>query len=230
MTLPQFATIVNAYVQPFGQTYLGALDPTAITSDQLNAITRGLQRFTYDTLYGWDDRITLTLSVDAYLYDLRDPNVVSRPVALPTEVFIGGDKIERLDSAQDISRVEAAYLTQSAGTPALWYLRRPDTLVLSPAASAVGSNNFISGFWLHPPVNVSQPILIADEDAEAAAKDVAMLLLEPYSIGFGEQTNHFAALAKRLDAEKATIRKRSERYFNPDTRRRGRAKSTRLAW
>lgn len=226
MTLTNFATLVQAYTQPFGSPYLADTD----TTNQYLVYSRALQKFTYDTLCNYDDRITFTLATNTYNYSMVDTTtpVVSRLVARPIAVYIGAKKIAGMDSIADLEN-QPGYQTASAARPRVWALRSPNTLVVWPKADQAYSDSYISGFWMHAPVTTGADVLtIPDIDLEAAAKEVAYWLLEPYSIGSEELGSFLNQLKGALEGQKTEIRKRADHYFNNRITRKRRSKTGRL--
>jgi len=135
--------------------YLDHYEADSPTNAQLNASLNWAQRNIGKRIHLFDPKITFTLVASQAKYDIRDVKtpVVSRKVLIPHVVTLGGNPLYQYDgkvgvwSIGELARCRPTYLTESAGTVSIaaFFDRY---IYLSPAPSAVGSNNFISGTYI----------------------------------------------------------------------------------
>lgn len=145
MTLSDLRTLMSKY-ELMLDNYEGAATD-AERNTQINWAYRNICK----RVHILDPRVTLTLTTDVRFYDLRDTTVVSKRVVKVHKVIIDGNPLRDYKGQYglwNMLQLEAEapdWRTAASGTPRIAVQYKSDGLLLHPAPSAVGSNNFIEG-------------------------------------------------------------------------------------
>lgn len=188
---------VAAYLETAGYPY-------QVGSDQNDIILRSLERFTEETMCLFDDNITLTTSATD-TFALRTTASFAKKVFKIQDVWLEGDKIQRIASQQDASRT-SNYHNNTAGTPAYWWTQG-QSLVFEKDCSGVLTNSFVSGWFLHSSIGDTEDLEIPDTDIDYAAKRAAIDIMEKRAVG--EVREWMYKLKGESDKEMAIVKARA---------------------
>lgn len=215
MTKEQFRDLVFSIARAHGQPYLANTQVAELDS----LILEALRRFSAETKCLYGDNVTFTVNTTpAGRFDMRDTDYFTYPMLEVRRVVINGNTLPGPFSRTGPLGLEGIetdyqdYRTGSTGTPKVWGLIPPHTLLLVPAPSATISNCYVSGWYLHPEMTTDQMELSFNiEDQRAAAYYTAADLLIPYASaeGMGKIGN----LMELADRGKAQVIARASRLF-----------------
>lgn len=219
MTREDFRALVYDYAKTWGAPYIASSDVAKFN----DFILRHLRKFTAETkcLYKADVTFTCNTTPDGK-FDMRDTDYFQYPMLEIRRVILNSNTLPGPHTRTGPLGLEMIeldyqnYRTSSDGSPKVWALIPPRTLLLVPAPSATISNCYVSGWYLHPDfTNDLTELSLNEEDIEAAAYHCAYELILPYASGAGaEKAGILKNLAKEAKAETAS---RASKLFSAGT-------------
>lgn len=216
MTKEDFRNLVFSIARAHGQPYLANTDVASLDA----LILEQLRKFSAETKCLYHDKVTFTVNTTpAGRFDLRDTDYFTYPMLEVRRVVINSNTLpgpfERSGplGLEGIELDYQNYRTGSTGTPKVWGMVPPHTLLLVPAPSATISNCYVSGWYLHPEMTTDQTELSFNiEDQRGAAYVCAAELLVPYASAEG--IAKIRGLRELAAEAKAETTARASRMFN----------------
>lgn len=243
MTLGDFRTIVKAYSQVEGQSYL------ELDADIDTLINEKLREFARRTLclFTPSQAFALQSGVASYYYEgSTDPIVASGAVefARIAHVVLNGQVLYDYfgcpgpSSFDLLLREDPNYMAATAGTPSRWFAMNSEgnessnELYLYPAPSAAflttsSGKNFVAGWRL--PVAVADDADLIDlpqSIQRVAAKYVAAELIHPFASG--ASLTKYERLMSEAEKRMEMLRAEADRVFMPPAVRRPRNRTNRM--
>lgn len=187
MTWETFRNLVYTTASAQGQPYIKNHEIASLNEFLLER----LQAFCAETKCLYFDKVTFTVNTTpGGRFDMRDTDYFEYPmseiqqVVIDSNTLIGPEnRLGKWSADQAMQRYQD-YRTASTGTPKLWFVYPPSTLVLVPSPSATISNCFVSGWAMQPePTNDQTELLLETEDIRPAAMCCAYDLIVPLANG-----------------------------------------------
>ena len=202
MTRATFRTLVLNMASGFGENYILNTQDTLLNS----LIDERLKLYTKETACLYDDKIAFTLTASTDAYSLRNTSAFAKEMWRVERVYIDGSPIAQAD-VSTVPLLEPSYITADTSKPAFWWTQPPHDLVLFPVPDVVYSNNYVSGWYLHPDLaSDSTSLTLPVEHQRTAARFTALALVEPGKLT-GEALNVYRNMEElcRKEMDKARI-------------------------